>query len=203
MYGTGKRASTSRLRRRARSRGFTLVELLLVLVILALIGGLVLPGIIGKAEGARIAAQGDLPADDRLAQGHFVPPTLFVDVTKDMRIAQEEIFGPVTCVMKFSTEAEAVDIANSTDFALVAAVYSQSIETCNRMARAIEAGIVFLNNYNRIVLGTPFGGTKSSGYGREHCADTLKEFSYPKAIRVPTGRTPIPEWATVTELFKS
>lgn len=158
---------------------------------------------IGKAEGARIAAQGDLPADDRLAQGHFVPPTLFVDVTKDMRIAQEEIFGPVTCVLKFSTEAEAVDIANATDFALVAAVYSQSIETCNRMARAIEAGIVFVNNYNRIVLGTPFGGTKSSGYGREHCADTLKEFSYPKAIRVPTGRTPIPEWATVTELFKS
>ena len=158
---------------------------------------------IGEEEGARIAAQGNLPADDRLARGHFVPPTLFVGVTKDMRIAQEEIFGPVTCVMKFRSETEAVDIANSTDFALVAAVYSQSIETCNRMARAIEAGIVFVNNYNRIVLGTPFGGTKSSGYGREHCVDTLKEFSYPKAIRVPTGRTPVPEWATVTELFKS
>lgn len=156
---------------------------------------------IGIEEGATIAAQGALPDDPKLADGHFVAPTLFVGVNRTMRIAQEEIFGPVPCVMRFADEAEAVAIANSTDFALVAGIYSRSEATAQRLARQIEAGIVFINNYNRMVLGTPFGGTKSSGYGREHCADTLKEFTYPKAIRTPTGRAPIPQWAGVTELF--
>lgn len=156
---------------------------------------------IGVNEGATIFAQSALPDDPKLAGGYFVAPTLFTGVTRNMRIAQEEIFGPVTCVMRFSDEAEAVAIANSTDFALVAGVYSGSDVTAQRMARSIEAGIVFINNYNRAMLGTPFGGTKSSGYGREHCADTLKEFSYSKAIRTPTGRVPVPVWASVTEIF--
>lgn len=156
---------------------------------------------IGREEGATVAAQGALPDDPKLAGGYFVAPTLFTGVTRDMRIAREEIFGPVTCVMRFADEAEVVSIANSTDFALVAGIYSRSEPTAQRLARRIEAGIVFINNYNRMVLGTPFGGTKSSGYGREHCADTLKEFTYPKAIRTPTGRVPVPEWAGVTEVF--
>ena len=118
-----------------------------------------------------------------------------------MRVAQEEIFGPVTCAIKFGDEREAIEIANSTSFALVAGVYSGNPETANRLARGIEAGIVFINNYNRVVMGTPFGGTKSSGYGREHCAATLSEFSYSKAIRIPTGRMDVPEWQAVTDVF--
>ena len=103
--------------------------------------------------------------------------------------------------MRFCNEAEAIDIANGTQFALVAGIYSRDQKTANRMARRVEAGIVFVNNYNRIVIGTPFGGTKSSGYGREHCAATLNEFTYSKAIRTPTGRVPVPEWKAVTDIF--
>ena len=156
---------------------------------------------IGEAEGATIAARASLPSDPRLKNGYFVAPTLFTAVKPDMRIAQEEIFGPVACAIRFRDEAEAVEIANGTNFALVAGVYSRDQQTANRIARAVEAGIVFVNNYNRMVLGTPFGGTKSSGYGREHCAATLNEFTYAKAIRVPTGRVPLPQWQAVTEIF--
>lgn len=108
----------------------------------------------------------------------------------------------MTCAIRCGDEREAVEIANSTPFALVAGVYSGNPETANRLARGIEAGIVFVNNYNRVVMGAPFGGTKSSGYGREHCAATLNEFSYAKAIRVPTGRMAIPEWQAVTDIFR-
>jgi len=156
---------------------------------------------IGQSEGAIIAAQGKLPEDPRLKDGYFVPPTVFTNVTANMRVAQEEIFGPVTCVMRFADEAEAIDIANGTQFALVAGIYSRDQEVANRMARRVEAGIIFVNNYNRIVIGTPFGGTKSSGYGREHAAATLHEFTYSKAIRTPTGRVPVPEWKAVTDIF--
>lgn len=156
---------------------------------------------IGEAEGATIAARASLPSDPRLKNGYFVAPTLFTAVKPDMRIAQEEIFGPVACAIRFRDEAEAVEIANGTNFALVAGVYSRDQQTASRIARAVEAGIVFVNNYNRMVLGTPFGGTKSSGYGREHCAATLNEFTYAKAIRVPTGRVPLPQWQAVTEIF--
>jgi acyl-CoA reductase-like NAD-dependent aldehyde dehydrogenase len=156
---------------------------------------------IGIAEGATVAARGALPDDPRLKNGYFVPPTLLTGVLPDMRVAQEEIFGPVTCAIKFRDEREAIEIANGTSFALVAGVYSGNPETANRLARGIEAGIVFINNYNRVVMGTPFGGTKSSGYGREHCAATLSEFSYPKAIRIPTGRMDVPEWQAVTDVF--
>ncbi|MBY6264413.1 aldehyde dehydrogenase [Azospirillum sp. 412522] len=156
---------------------------------------------LGVLEGATIAAQGKMPDDPRLKGGYFVPPTVFTDVTPSMRIAQEEIFGPVTCVMKFSNETEAISIANGTQFGLVAGIYSTNQDTASRMARQIEAGIIFINNYNRVVIGTPFGGTKSSGYGREHCAATLNEFTYAKAIRTPTGRVPVPEWKAVTDIF--
>jgi acyl-CoA reductase-like NAD-dependent aldehyde dehydrogenase len=151
-------------------------------------------------EGARVAAQASLPTDPRLQAGCFVAPTLLVDVTPQMRIAKEEVFGPVLCAMRFQSYEEAIQIANDTEFALVAGIYSADVLLAQRAGRDIEAGIVFINNYNRAVLGTPFGGTKSSGYGREHCIDTLKEFGYAKTMRIPTGRGEIGRWAAAAEV---
>jgi acyl-CoA reductase-like NAD-dependent aldehyde dehydrogenase len=150
---------------------------------------------IAIAEGATIAAQAPLPTDPRLKNGHFVSPTLLVGVRPDMRIAQEEVFGPVTCVIPFDTYEEAIAIANGTQFGLVACVYTRDSELAMRASRDIEAGVVFINNYNRAFLGSPFGGTKASGYGREHAIDTLQEFGYCKAIRSPSGRMEIPRWS--------
>jgi len=150
---------------------------------------------LGLREGAELAAQAQMPVDLALRGGFFVPPTLLAGVTPGMRIAQEEIFGPVTCLMPFDTEEEAIAIANATDFGLVAAVYGADAARCRRVARGIEAGMVFINNYNRQFLGSPFGGTKASGYGREHSEHTLAEFGYLKAVREPSGRAPVPRWA--------
>jgi acyl-CoA reductase-like NAD-dependent aldehyde dehydrogenase len=156
---------------------------------------------VGVAEGAVISAQGALPTEERLRKGYFVPPTLFTQVSPSMRIAQEEIFGPVACVIPFADEAEAVAIANGTRFALIAAIYSRDGDLANRMARQVEAGVIFINNYFRSFLGSPFGGTKASGYGREHAAETLNEFSYSKALRVPSGFGKVPQWDAVAGLF--
>jgi acyl-CoA reductase-like NAD-dependent aldehyde dehydrogenase len=156
---------------------------------------------IGLEEGARIIAQAPLPDDPDLAHGYYVKPTLFDGVTVGMRIAQEEIFGPVTSIMRFTDEAQAIDIANSTEFALTAGVYTGDAARANRVARGVEAGIVFVNNYNRGGNGMPFGGTKASGYGRERAAMTLNEFTYVKAIRIPTGTMPVPQWNALDDIF--
>ncbi|WP_229479118.1 MULTISPECIES: aldehyde dehydrogenase family protein [Mycolicibacterium] len=150
---------------------------------------------IGRAEGATLRAQAALPGDPRLAEGHFVAPTLFTGVRHDMRIATEEIFGPVTCLIPFETEDEAVEIANGTEFGLVAGVFTADAERAMRVSRAIRAGMVFINHYHRAFTGTPFGGVGHSGYGREHALETLHEFGYSKSLRMPSGATPIPRWA--------
>lgn len=157
---------------------------------------------IGRKEGAKIAAQAPLPQEPRLRNGYFVPPTLFTGVRPEMRIAREEIFGPVTCVIPFENYEEAIAIANGTAFGLVAAVYSRDNELAMRASREIEAGIVFVNNFNRNILGTPFGGTKASGFGREHCIETLYEFGYRKAVRAPSGLGDIPRWFGADEVLR-
>lgn len=149
---------------------------------------------IGKAEGARLVAQAPVPDDPELAGGFWAPPTLFADVTPQMRIAQEEIFGPVAVVIPFDTEEEAVEIANGTEFALVASVWGRDMERAVRAANQIEGGIVFVNNFHRSFLGVPFGGTKKSGFGREHSAETLREFGYSKTLRIPSGDGKVPQW---------
>jgi acyl-CoA reductase-like NAD-dependent aldehyde dehydrogenase len=150
---------------------------------------------LGKEEGAVVAAQGKLPEDPRLANGFYVPPTLFTGVRPDMRIAREEIFGPVTCVIPFADEEEAVSIANGTDYGLVAAIYTGSQERAERVARRIDAGMIYVNNYFRGGVGAPFGGTKASGFGREHCIQTLYEYGWLKTVRVPSGMGQIPQWS--------
>lgn len=153
------------------------------------------------AEGAAVAAQAPLPTLPRLAGGYWVAPTLFTDVTPSMTIAREEVFGPVTAVMRFSGEDEALEMANDTPYGLVAAVYTRDHARARRTARAIEAGVVMINNYNRAVLGTPFGGFGDSGYGREHAIESLLEFTRTKNIREPSGRGTIPEWDALGEVL--
>ncbi len=156
---------------------------------------------IGVAEGATIAAQAALPADPGLADGFYAPPTLFTGVTPDMRIAKEEIFGPVVCLIPFRDEAEAITIANGTDFGLVAGVFTRDSERALRVSRAIRAGMVFVNHYHRAFTGTPFGGVGASGYGREHALETLHEFGYSKSLRLPSGTAEIPRWAPSLEVI--
>ena len=157
---------------------------------------------IGLAEGATIAAQAELPTDPALADGFWIAPTLFTGVRPDMRIAVEEIFGPVVVVIPFDTEEEAVAIANGTEFGLVAAVYTADAERAMRVAGALEVGAVFVNNYDRATTGSPFGGTKHSGYGREHTPDTLAEFGYTRTVRLPSGARPFPRWPALDELLR-
>lgn len=156
---------------------------------------------LGVAEGATIAAQAPLPDDPALAGGYYVPPTVFTGVTREMRIANEEIFGPVTCLIPFEDENEAVSIANGTDFGLVAAVFSSDAERQIRVGRAIRAGIVFINSYSRTILGTPFGGTGHSGFGREGAYQTLAEYGYTKTLRLPAGARETLRWGPSEEVF--
>jgi len=156
---------------------------------------------IGRREGATVVAEGRLPSDPALGGGFFVPPTLLTDVRPNARVAQEEIFGPVVTVTTFETEEEAIAIANSSEYGLFAGIYTRDSERALRVARRIDVGVVLINNYFRGILGLPFGGTKHSGYGREHTIETLAHFGYRKVIRFPAGTGTWPQWRAVGEIF--
>lgn len=157
----------------------------------------------GKEEGATVAAQGALSSNPELQDGSFVAPTLFTNVTPQMKIAREEIFGPVSVVIKFSTEDEAVSISNDSVYGLTAVLFSKDHERCLRVARKLDVGMIFFNQYNRAVLGTPFGGANHSGYGREHCIDTLREWTRAKAIHQPSGLHAVPQWRAVKDCLQN
>lgn len=156
---------------------------------------------LGVAEGAKIEAQATLPREAALRHGFWVAPTLFTGVARDMRIAQEEMFGPIVTVNVFDTYEEAISIANEPEYGLVTAVFTRDTTKALRAVREIDVGMAYINNYTRMALGTPFGGAKHSGYGREHCIETLREYSRPKSIRIPSGRASVPGWATIDTLF--
>jgi acyl-CoA reductase-like NAD-dependent aldehyde dehydrogenase len=157
---------------------------------------------IGVAEGATIKAQAPKPTDAELANGFYVQPTLFTNVSKEMRIAKEEIFGPVVTVIPFDSYDEAISITNDSDYGLVCAIFSRDQTKAMKAAREIDVGMCFINNYSRLALGTPFGGAKNSGYGREHCIQTLREYSRPKNMFVPSGVGPVPGWRMVPALMQ-
>jgi 4-(gamma-glutamylamino)butanal dehydrogenase len=117
----------------------------------------------GRAQGARPVVGGGRVRED--SGGYFVAPTIFDGATNEMRIAREEIFGPVLSVIEFDGEDEAIAIANDTDYGLAASLYTENIRTAHRMARAIKAGVVGVNNYSEGDLTTPFGGFRQSGFG--------------------------------------
>ncbi|GII82287.1 hypothetical protein Ssi03_02770 [Sphaerisporangium siamense] len=152
---------------------------------------------IGTSEGATVRARAPLPADPDLAGGYYVAPTVFDGVTRDMRVAREEIFGPVTAVMTFAGDDEAVAIANDTEYGLIAGVFSADVSRAIGICGRLETGMTLVNNYNRMLTGSPFGGVKASGYGREHTLETLREYGYPRLLRVPNGRTPVPRWQAI------
>lgn len=151
--------------------------------------------------GAIIAAQAKLPSDSKYKDGFFVPPTLVTNVTPDMTIAQDEMFGPIVTVCAFDTEEEAISIVNESKYGLTSCIFSRDSERCFRVARKVDVGMVFINNYDRAVLGTPFGGNKESGYGREHYKETLRSWQNPKFIKQPSGLRQLSEWRGIGDVF--
>ncbi len=130
------------------------------------------------AEGARVACGGT----DAGPGGLFVPPTVLVDVTPDMTIAREEVFGPVLCVLPFDTEQEAIAIANDTEFGLAAGIWTQNVQRAHRVANRVRAGTVWINAYRIVGYNAPFGGYKQSGRGRENGMQALDEYLETKTV---------------------
>ena len=151
---------------------------------------------LGAQEGARLLTGGlEAPAlPDKLARGNFVRPTVFADVRNDMRIAQDEIFGPVACLVPFDDEADAIGIANDTRYGLSSYVWTENLGRAHRVAAAIEAGMCFVNSQNVRDLRQPFGGTKASGTGREGGTWSFEVFLEPKNVCVSVTAHPIPRW---------
>ena len=141
-------------------------------------------------EGATIACGGKKYTGDGLEKGCYVEPTLITNVTNDMKVAQEEIFGPVACVIKFSTEEEVIAMANESEYGLGGAVWTRDINRALRVARGIETGRVWINTYNSIPAGAPFGGYKKSGIGRETHKVMLEHYSQIKSILVNLSESP-------------
>lgn len=145
---------------------------------------------IAKAEGATIACGGERAVDGELAKGAFVKPTLITNVTNDMRVAQEEIFGPVAVVIKFHDEAEVIAMANDSEYGLGGAVWTKDINRALRVAQAVETGRMWVNTYNQIPEGAPFGGYKTSGIGRETHKVILEHYTQMKNILINLDYAP-------------
>ena len=155
---------------------------------------------LGPKEGATMLCGGlsrpayaaELP--ERVKRGNYVWPTVFADVDNRMKIAQDEIFGPVACLIPFEDEADAIRIANDTQYGLSSYVWTENLGRAHRMAAAIEAGMCFVNSQNVRDLRQPFGGTKASGTGREGGTWSYEVFCEPKNVAVSLGNHHIPHW---------
>ncbi|MDP1527837.1 MAG: 5-carboxymethyl-2-hydroxymuconate semialdehyde dehydrogenase [Rhodoferax sp.] len=155
---------------------------------------------LGPKEGATLLCGGlDRPSyaptlPERVKHGNYVWPTVFADVDNRMRIAQEEIFGPVACLIPFQDEADAITKANDIQYGLSSYVWSENLGRAHRVAAAIEAGMCFVNSQNVRDLRQPFGGTKASGTGREGGTWSYEVFLEPKNVAVSMGSHHIPHW---------
>jgi aldehyde dehydrogenase (NAD+) len=143
---------------------------------------------IAKSEGAKCVLGGGPATRAECGDGWFVEPTIFTDVNNDMRIAQEEVFGPVLSIIKFKTDEQAIQIANDVMYGLAAGVWTQDIGRALTMAKKIRAGTVWINAYRVVSYMTPFGGFKRSGLGRENGQEMIKEYLQVKSVWINTNK---------------
>lgn len=137
---------------------------------------------LGPTEGASAFFGGKVASIDGLMDGYFIEPTIFTNVRNDMRIAREEIFGPVVSVIRWKDEEEVLRQANDSIYGLAAGLWTQNLTRAHRMARGLEAGCVWVNRYGNFKPGMPLGGHKQSGFGREGCLDTLNHYTQTKSV---------------------
>ncbi|MEJ1978218.1 MAG: aldehyde dehydrogenase family protein [Acetobacteraceae bacterium] len=142
---------------------------------------------IGRQEGARPLSGGERLTEGALADGYFVPPTVFADVRDEMRIAQEEIFGPVISAIPFTDIDEVLQRGNATSFGLGSGVWTRDVSKAHRLAKGIRAGSVWVNCYQAMDPAVPFGGYKMSGYGRESGKQHVEEYLNVKAVWIKTA----------------
>jgi len=145
----------------------------------------------GKAEGATLLTGGGIP-NNVSGEGYYIQPTVFADVTDDMTIAREEIFGPVMCVLDFDDEAEVIARANATEFGLSGGVFTADLTRAHRVVDQLEAGTLWINTYNLCPVEIPFGGSKQSGFGRENSLAALEHYSELKTVYVSMGKVEAP-----------
>ncbi len=141
-----------------------------------------------KAEGATLLCGGGRPSDPALARGNFVEPTVFTGVTPEMRLAREEVFGPVLAVFRWTDESEMLATVNRVEYGLTCSIWTNDVRDAHRLAGEVEAGFVWINEVSRHFLGTPFGGYKQSGIGREECIEELLSYTQEKHIHVNLKR---------------
>lgn len=137
-----------------------------------------------KADGARLVTGGERATGPGLDQGLFIKPTIFAEVRNDMMLARHEVFGPVLAIIPFESEEEAIAIGNDTEFGLASGIWTSNLNRMHRVARALKAGMVWVNTYRAVAAQTPFGGVKDSGFGRERGEEGLREFLAPKNVMV-------------------
>jgi acyl-CoA reductase-like NAD-dependent aldehyde dehydrogenase len=139
----------------------------------------------GREDGARLVTGGQRPEGEEFARGYWILPTVFADVTRGMRIFREEIFGPVLSVSRWSDRDDIVELANSVEYGLTAAIWTSDLTAGLRAARDVKAGYVWLNGVSRHYPGCSFGGFKNSGIGREEGLDELLSYTESKTVHVP------------------
>ena len=137
-----------------------------------------------KQQGARLLYGGERPSDPALAKGLFIEPTVFADVRPTMRIAREEIFGPVLSIFKWSDEAAMLEEVNAVEYGLTASIWTNDLSIAHRTAGIVQAGFVWINEVSKHFLGAPFGGYKQSGIGREECIEEMFAYTQEKNIHI-------------------
>lgn len=150
---------------------------------------------IGREEGARLVCGGTRP--DNLPTGNFLSATVFADVKPDMRIFQEEIFGPVVCVTPFDSDREAISLANGTRYGLAAYIWTTSLGRAHRVASQLDAGMMWINSHNIRDLRTPFGGVKESGVGKEGGSHSIDFYTQSRIVHLALGETHVPRFGLV------
>jgi betaine-aldehyde dehydrogenase len=139
---------------------------------------------LGQKEGGKLLLGGKRPDDKALAGGNFVEPTIFSGITQDMRIANEEIFGPVQSVIKWKDEDTMIEQVNRVEYGLTSSIYTNDLATAHRTANRIDVGYIWINAFTGPAIGTPYGGIKQSGYGRNKVLDEMRSNMHIKNINI-------------------